>query len=90
VRGELVLKLPGGRVDALVAAGDGERFDAGKDKPMREWFVLSITSRKSWLALAKEAMAFVSAGRGRGAPSARRAQGASSAGRAQGAPLVIR
>ncbi len=77
VRGELVLKLPGNRVDALVAAGDGKRFDAGKDKPMREWFVLSITSRKSWLGLAKEAMAFV-AGRAQGAPSAGRAQGAPS------------
>jgi hypothetical protein len=59
VRGELVLKLPGARVDALVDSGDGERFDAGKGKPMREWFVLSPTSRKSWPALAKEALAFV-------------------------------
>jgi TfoX/Sxy family transcriptional regulator of competence genes len=65
VRGELVLKLPGDRVDALVASGDGERFDAGKGKPMREWFVLSMTSQKTWLALTKEAMAFVSAGRAR-------------------------
>src|SRR5258708_38890908 len=72
VRGELVLKLPGNRVDALVAAGDGERFDAGKDKPMREWFVLSINSRKSWLRLAKEAMELV-AGRAHGAPSSGRA-----------------
>jgi hypothetical protein len=68
VRGELVLKLPGARVDALVASGDGERFDAGKGTPMREWFVLSPSSRKSWLALAREAMAFVSAGRAPGAP----------------------
>src|SRR5260370_19210184 len=68
VRGELVLKLPGDRVDALVASADGERFDAGKGTPMREWFVLSPTSRKSWLALAREAMAFVSAGRAHGGP----------------------
>ena len=60
VRGELVLKLPSDRVDALVDSGDGERFDAGKGKPMREWLVLSPTSRKSWLALAREAMTFVS------------------------------
>ncbi len=81
VRGELVVKLPGDRVDALVDSGDGERFDAGKGKPMREWFVLSMTSRKSWLALAREAMTFV---------SARDAQGAASAGRAQGAPSLDR
>jgi len=63
VRGKLVLKLPGDRVDALVASGDGEYFDAGKGKPMREWFVLSPTSRKQWPALATEAMAFVSGNR---------------------------
>ena len=60
VRRELVVKLPSDRVDALVDSGDGERFDAGKGKPMREWLVLSPTSRKSWLALAREAMTFVS------------------------------
>jgi TfoX/Sxy family transcriptional regulator of competence genes len=59
VRGELVLKLPSDRVDALVHSGDGERFDAGKGKPMREWFVLSPSSRKSWPALAMEALALV-------------------------------
>jgi len=73
VRGKLVLKLPGDRIDSLVASGEGERFDAGKGKPMREWLALSPTSRKSWSALAKEAMAFVSPsaplGRARGGRS---------------------
>jgi hypothetical protein len=59
VRGRLVVKLPRGRVDELVAAGHGERFDAGKGKPMREWFVLSPTSKKQWPALATEGLAFV-------------------------------
>lgn len=59
VRNELVLKLPRPRVDELVEQGDGTRFDAGKGKPMREWFVLSPTSKKQWLPLAKEAMEFV-------------------------------
>jgi hypothetical protein len=59
VRGELVLKLPRPRVDALVEQGEGTRFDAGKGKPMREWFVLSPTSRKRWLPLAEEALEFV-------------------------------
>jgi len=59
VRGELGLKLPRPRVDELVEHGEGIRFDAGKGKPMREWFVLSPTYKKRWLPLAEEAMEFV-------------------------------
>lgn len=62
VRGQLVLKLPRPRVDELVESGHGVRFDAGKGKPMREWFVLSPTSQKQWLPLAHEAMDFVKTG----------------------------
>ena len=60
VRDRLVLKLPRERVDRMVEAGDGPRFDAGKGKPMREWIALSPTSRRPWPVLAREAMAFVS------------------------------
>jgi TfoX/Sxy family transcriptional regulator of competence genes len=59
VRGELVVKLPREKVAKLVASGDGRYFDAGKGKPMREWFVLSPTSKQQWLAIAKQAMDFV-------------------------------
>jgi len=58
VRDELVLKLPRGRVEELVQSGEGTYFDAGKGKPMREWFVLSKDSRKRWLLLAQEALDF--------------------------------
>lgn len=58
VRGKLILKLPRDRVSALVASGDGEHFDAGKGRPMRQWLALAPTSRKPWLALAREAMGF--------------------------------
>lgn len=58
VRGRLVLKLPAGRVDALVAAGDGARFDANKGTPMKEWFSLDPESGRSWLRLAHEALDF--------------------------------
>lgn len=56
--GRFVVKLPGPRVAALVAAGDGEYFDPGHGRKMKQW--LSITSaRPSWSALALEAYAFV-------------------------------
>ena len=59
VRGELVLKLSRARVAELVAAGHGSYFDAGKGRPMREWFVLAAGSRRPWLPLAEEALGFV-------------------------------
>jgi hypothetical protein len=58
-RGEFVVKLPRQRVDALVASGDGTRFDPGHGRLMKEWLVVSLTSTLDWLVLAKEAMAFV-------------------------------
>lgn len=62
VRGGLVVKLPRDRVDELVDAGHGSRFDAGKGRPMREWFALASTSRLAWTPLAQEAFDFVQEG----------------------------
>jgi hypothetical protein len=60
VGGALVLKLPKQRVDALVAAGRGARFDANKGKPMKEWIVLDDShSDAEWLELARESKVFV-------------------------------
>jgi hypothetical protein len=62
VRGKLVLKLPKARVDAIVAAGEGERFDPRKNgQQMKEWVVLGPMLDDDWLALAREAHAFVAA-----------------------------
>jgi hypothetical protein len=63
VRGRLVLKLPAGRVDALIAAGEGVRFDANKGTPMKEWFSLDPESELAWLPLAREALDFARPGR---------------------------
>lgn len=58
VRGELVVKLPRARVDALIADGAGVRFDANKGTPMKEWFRLAAASPLDWSALAREALDF--------------------------------
>jgi hypothetical protein len=58
VRGQLVVKLPRQRVDDLVAAGHGERFDANKGTPMKEWFSLDPRAELAWLPLAREALVF--------------------------------
>jgi hypothetical protein len=65
VRGRLVLKLPVARVDALVASGDGIRFDANKGTPMKEWLSLDPESGLPWLPLAREALEHAQAGRAR-------------------------
>ena len=60
VRGKLVVKLPKPRVDALIAAGEGERYDPRHDgRPMKEWITLEPTSQEDWLDLSREAMEFV-------------------------------
>ena len=58
VRGQLVLKLPAGRVDELIADGAGVRFDANKGTPMKEWLGLDPDSALAWLPLAREALDF--------------------------------
>ncbi|MFI0404789.1 hypothetical protein [Actinomadura sp. 3N508] len=54
--GRLVVKLPKSRVDDLVAAGEGVRFEGNKGTPMREWFSLDPGSELPWPALAEEAI----------------------------------
>ncbi len=56
-----VVKLPRARVDALVAAGEGQRFDPRRTgRAMKEWLVVGAGREPRWLPLAKEAMEFVS------------------------------
>lgn len=64
VRGKLVVKLPKARVDALVASGDGERYDPRHSgRLMKEWITVEPASQMEWLPLAKEAMEFVASQR---------------------------
>ena len=46
VRGELVVKLPKARVDALVASGTARRFDAGRARPMKEWASVPVDASR--------------------------------------------
>lgn len=62
--GKLVVKLPKSRVDALLAAQEGERFDPRRNgQLMKEWVSVKQTSHETWLFLAREAMAFVASKR---------------------------
>jgi hypothetical protein len=56
---DLLLKLPAGRVAALIASGKAGPFSAGGGRVMREWALVKPEAADQWLALAKEAQAFV-------------------------------
>jgi hypothetical protein len=58
VRGQLVVKLPAERCDALAAGGGAEPFVVGR-RTMREWVAVE-PGADDWAALAREALAFVS------------------------------
>jgi hypothetical protein len=56
----LVVKLPRARVDALVAAADGERFDPRHNgRVMKEWLVVAPGHEDEWLTLAQDAMRYI-------------------------------
>jgi hypothetical protein len=59
VKGELVVKLPEGRVASLIAARHGERFDPGHGRVMKEWVAIRPSTRAAWLRLAREALTFI-------------------------------
>jgi TfoX/Sxy family transcriptional regulator of competence genes len=60
VKERLVVKLSASRVDELVAAGAGERFDPGHGRIQREWLSVASSAADDWLALAIESEEFVS------------------------------
>jgi hypothetical protein len=62
-RGQLVTKLPKKRVDELILAGQGKRFDPRRDgRLMKEWLVVT-TDEATWVGVAHEAYQFVKASR---------------------------
>jgi hypothetical protein len=61
VGGRLVAKLPAARVDEIIEAGSGERFDPGHGKRMKEWVAVP-EGALVWLDIASEAYRFVKGG----------------------------
>jgi TfoX N-terminal domain len=61
VKGRFVAKLPKARVDELVGTREGEYFDPGHGRLMKEW--VSVPAGNAlWLELAREAHHFVKGG----------------------------
>ena len=58
VHGGLVVKLPAERCAALTEGGSAEAFEIGRRR-MKEWVRIDGVDEDAWLALAREARAFV-------------------------------
>jgi len=67
VRGLFVAKLPKARVAELVDQEIGRPFEPAPGRVMKEWVAIDGHEAK-WLALAKEALAFVGATKSRPKP----------------------
>lgn len=59
VRGQLVVKLPAERVESLVASGEGDYFDPGHGRRMKEWVAITPSTTTAWLTHAEAALVFV-------------------------------
>ena len=56
-KGDLFLKLPPERVEALIAAGRGMAYDPGTGKVMKNYVVIPAAKKRSWIKLCEEAAA---------------------------------
>ena len=61
-KGSFVVKLPRQRVEALLDAGAGVRFEPGPGRVMKEWLAVDPAAEMDWLVLAREARKFVGGG----------------------------
>lgn len=59
VKGKLVVKLSAERAAALRDGGLAEAFDPGHGRPMKQWVAVDRRAKLDWLALSREALAFV-------------------------------
>ncbi len=57
--GDLVLKLPAARIDAVIVSHEARRFERGQGTPMKEWIVVPAAASADWPGLTREACDFV-------------------------------
>ena len=59
VQHRLVVRVPRTPVNQLVTSGDGERFDPGHGRIMKEWVAVPAESSVDWTELSMDAVAYV-------------------------------
>jgi hypothetical protein len=58
-KGRLLLKLPEGDVERLVASKQGERFSTGAARTKKEWVTIGPCDAATWIALSQRARTYV-------------------------------
>jgi hypothetical protein len=59
-KGDLLLKLPPQRVQALIAEGLGAPYDPGTGTPMEDRVLIGADHADSWIGLCEEALSYSS------------------------------
>jgi hypothetical protein len=57
--GELIVKLPRGRVTELIDTGEGRAWGPGTGKVMKEWVAIAPAAVRQWPMLVAQAREFV-------------------------------
>jgi len=57
-KGNYVVKLPKERVEELLNSGEGQPYDPGNGRIMKEWVIISIEYSDKWIDFASEAKDF--------------------------------
>lgn len=59
VKGKLVVKVSAERAAELRDSGLAQAFDPGHGRPMKQWVAIAPAAKVDWVALSREALAFV-------------------------------
>lgn len=54
MKGDLVVKLPPNRVKEVIETGDGESFDPGTGKPMKNRVLIRASNKDLWIKYSEE------------------------------------
>jgi hypothetical protein len=55
MKGDIIVKLPAERVTELVSLGEGLSYDPGTGKPMKNWVLIPVSRKESWIKYIEEA-----------------------------------
>ena len=55
MKGDLIVKLPENRVKEIIDTGDGEPFDPGTGKPMKNRVLIPARKKDMWIKYSEEA-----------------------------------